>query len=78
MGCFGFWLIGYGLAYGRTTAFIGTDPNYFAASGFEDVPEDNYVLFMFQAGLSISSVSMISGCMAERAKLPQQIFYSFL
>ncbi len=33
---------------------------------------------MFQLSFAIASVSMISGPMGERAKLPQQIVFAFL
>ena len=43
IGMIGFWLIGYGIAYGNPKEFIGLDGNYFASSGFERLEEDNYL-----------------------------------
>lgn len=70
LGGIGFWLIGYGIAFGKPEHFFGTDPKYYAAEGFEETEEDNYCLFMFQLSFSIASTTMIAGAMAERAKLP--------
>ena len=46
-GCIGWWLVGYGFAYGNVKNFIGTDSRYFAASGFEELEEDHYLKFIF-------------------------------
>eukprot|EP00347_Sterkiella_histriomuscorum_P019594 403341033 len=78
LGVLGFWLIGYGIAFGKVEKIIGKNVSYYASSGFEDVPEDNYELFMFQVAFSIASTTMISGSMAERAQLPQQILFTFI
>lgn len=42
-GCVGWWLVGYGFAFSDATAFIGGDKDFFAASGFENLEEDNYL-----------------------------------
>ena len=47
LGTIGFWLFGYGLAFGKVKNYYGEDSNYFAAIGYERVSEDNYELFMF-------------------------------
>ena len=48
-GCIGWWLVGYGFAFGEpyTNGFIGGHKDYFASSGFENLPEDNYLRFIF-------------------------------
>jgi hypothetical protein len=43
IGMIGFWLLGYGFAYGNVKEFIGLDGAYFASSGFERLKEDNYI-----------------------------------
>ena len=67
MGCIGFWLFGYGIAFGQVDTFIGTNHDYYASKGFEKLEEDNYMLLIFQLSFSVSSTTMISGSMAERA-----------
>ncbi|CDW89642.1 ammonium transporter [Stylonychia lemnae] len=78
LGTIGFWLFGYGLAFGKVRKYYGDDSDYFVSRGFEKVSEDNYTLFMFQVAFSLASTTMISGSMAERAQLPQQILFTFL
>lgn len=70
LGCIGFWLIGYGIAFGLPENLVGTDPRYYSAVGFDSIMVDQYGLFMFQLSFSIASTTMISGAMAERGKLP--------
>jgi ammonia channel protein AmtB len=38
-----FWLSGYGLAFATPEYFVGNSKQFFASSGFEHVPEDNYL-----------------------------------
>jgi len=40
IGCLAFWLIGYGIAFGDVKLFIGTNGNYYASSGFENIELD--------------------------------------
>ncbi len=70
VGTIAFWLIGYGLAFGKVESFLGKDLKYYASNGFESVEEDNYELFMFQVAFSIAATTMVSGSMAERSQLP--------
>lgn len=37
------WLVGYGLAYGNVTMFMGHDSWYFASMGFERMLYDSYL-----------------------------------
>ena len=46
-GCIGWWLVGYGFAFSDGNGFIGGDSKYFASSGFDSLPEDNYIRFVF-------------------------------
>ncbi len=70
LGCIGFWLIGYGIAFGIPDKMVGTDTRFYASSGYDLIKVDQYALFMFQLSFSIASTTMIAGSMAERAKLP--------
>lgn len=77
-GCLGFWLLGYGFAFGDVHTFIGLDPRYFAASGFESLEEDNYLRFVFYAAFALTSSTIVLGALAERTKLVCYLIYSFL
>lgn len=77
-GCLGWWLVGYGLAYSDNTPFIGGDKRYFAASGFESLPEDNYLLFIFEFSFAATAASIVAGSLAERTQLITYIIFSFL
>ena len=43
VGLLGFWLIGYGIAYGNVKELFGTDKDYYASAGFERLESDNYL-----------------------------------
>ena len=48
VGFFGFWTVGYSLAYGDVKYFIGGgDKDYYAASGFENIKDDQYLTWIF-------------------------------
>ena len=47
VGFLGWWLLGFGFAFGNPKEFIGHDPLYFATSGFEKIPADNYLVWIF-------------------------------
>lgn len=46
--------------------FIGYDPKLFAASGFDDMKEDNYLNWIFHFAYASTSATIISGALAER------------
>lgn len=67
VGAIGFWLVGYAFAFGSPNGgFIGSDPNLFAASGFENDPRDNYLNWIFHFAYASTSATIISGALAER------------
>jgi Amt family ammonium transporter len=78
LGCLGFWLIGFGFAFGHVNGFIGLDKKFFASSGFEDMKEDNYLLFVFHVAFALTSSTIVLGALAERTKLRCYLIYSFL
>jgi Amt family ammonium transporter len=66
VGSIAFWLVGYGFAFGDVKSFIGGSPDYFAASGFENTPEDHYLLWIFHFAFASTSATIVSGSLAER------------
>ena len=79
VGALGFWLIGYGLAFGNVNGgFIGTTKYLFAASGFESVREDHYLNWIFHFSFAATSATIVSGALAERCQLNTYVIFSFL
>ena len=79
-GCIGWWLVGYGFAYGNVMAngFIGGDGWFFAASGFEKQKDDHYLNFIFQFSFAATAASIVAGSLAERTQLITYICFSFM
>ena len=78
IGTIGFWLIGFAFAFGHVKKFVGLDKRYFASNGFEDIKEDNYLLFVFHVAFALTSSTVVLGALAERTKLLCYIIYSFI
>lgn len=78
VGCIGFWLVGYAFAFGDVKSFIGGSPDFFASSGFEKMPEDHYLLWIFHFAFASTSATIVSGSLAERTQLNTYILFSFL
>ena len=78
VGSIGFWLVGYAFAFGDVKNFIGGSPDYFASSGFEQMPEDHYLLWIFECAFSTTAASIVSGSLAERCQLTSYVLFSFL
>ena len=67
VGCIGWWLLGFGFAFGDVNGgFIGTNKYYFAAYGFEKVSEDLYMSWIFHFAFAATSATIVSGALAER------------
>lgn len=67
VGCLGFWLIGYAFAFGDVKDFIGGSPDFFASAGFEKIPEDHYLLWVFHWAFACFAANIVSGSIAERS-----------
>ena len=89
-GAITFYLVGYGFAFGLKCAsacetedavkegFIGRDLSYFAASGFNDAEENNFIVWCFQFSFAATSATIVSGSLAERCRLPAYFLFSIL
>jgi Amt family ammonium transporter len=79
IGCLGFWLIGFGLAFGGdVSGFVGYKASYFAGSGYETEEEDLYLHFLFQFAFANTAATIVSGCLAERIHVFTYALFSFL
>jgi Amt family ammonium transporter len=85
----GFWLIGYGIAYGSSkNGFIGgkygyalSDDAFYVSGGEIDdaaAGELNYHSFFFQWAFVATAATIVSGSVAERCKLDAYFIYSFI
>jgi Amt family ammonium transporter len=63
------WLVGYGLAWGAPTKFIGSDGWYFASSGFEKMAGDNYLAWNYELAYLLIACVFFSGPLAERCRI---------
>jgi len=83
IGALAFWAMGYGFAFGQTGdkgGFIGDDTNLFFSSGFErkGVEADHYSEWNFQFACAATAITIVSGSLAERTRLPAYFLFSFL
>jgi Amt family ammonium transporter len=80
VGAIMFWLFGYGFAFGSNPSkFIGGDKVTFASAGFEYAKDkDHYASWIFQFSFAASCSTIVSGSLAERAKVHTYILFSAL
>lgn len=73
-----FWLVGFGLAFGLKDDgdFIGLDPRFFAASKFDEMEENYYLMWVFQYSFATTAATIVSGSLAERTQLPAYLAFS--
>jgi len=71
-GALGFWLLGYGFAYGDGNTWIGLDS--FALKGLSSGPD--YAFFFFQFAFAATAATIVAGTVAERCKMQAYLCYS--
>lgn len=74
-----YWAIGFGLSFGNdagTNPFVGV--GYFLFDDDSETMGYSYALFLFQLSFSTTATTIVSGAMAERAKLSAYIIFSFI
>jgi Amt family ammonium transporter len=70
-----FFLLGFGLMFGKTNGFFGTTD--FALSGTTLASgEWNYTFLIFQTVFAATAATIVSGAMAERTKFKSYLIYS--
>ncbi|XP_055643225.1 putative ammonium transporter 2 [Toxorhynchites rutilus septentrionalis] len=81
IGGFAFWLVGFGLAYGRskyTNWFVGWGDFFVDVSRNDPLLGGVMTAFMYEISFSSSSSTIASGGMAERFNFRAYCFYAFL
>ncbi|MBN2181011.1 MAG: ammonium transporter [Sedimentisphaerales bacterium] len=75
VGTLAFFLIGFGLMFGKTNGFFGT--TLFGLSGVEPGADWNWTFLIFQTVFAATAATIVSGAMAERTKFIGYLVYSF-
>jgi len=73
-GALGFWLLGYGFAYGEGPTFIGG--SNFALKGISTGYD--YAFFFFQFAFAATAATIVAGTVAERCKMVAYLCYSLM
>jgi Amt family ammonium transporter len=79
VGVLAFAAVGFGLAFGGTNKWIGTEGWFLDADAYAGV--GNLTLptfFVFQVAFAATAATIVSGAMAERTKFKSYFLYSFL
>jgi len=74
VGTIAFFLVGFGLMFGKTNGLFGT--SLFALGGLGD-NQWEYTFLIFQTVFAATAATIVSGAMAERTKFVGYIIYSF-
>jgi len=75
VGTIAFFLIGFGLMFGKTNGLFGT--TLFGLSGVEPGADWNWTFLIFQTVFAATAATIVSGAMAERTKFVGYLVYSF-
>ena len=75
VGTIAFFLIGFGLMFGKTNGLFGT--TLFGLSGVEPGTDWNWTFLIFQTVFAATAATIVSGAMAERTKFVGYLVYSF-
>lgn len=75
VGTIAFFLIGFGLMFGKTNGLFGT--TLFAMGGVEPGTHWNWSFLIFQTVFAATAATIVSGAMAERTKFVGYLVYSF-
>ena len=75
VGTIAFFLIGFGLMFGKTNGIFGT--TLFGLSGVEPGTDWNWTFLIFQTVFAATAATIVSGAMAERTKFIGYLVYSF-
>jgi Amt family ammonium transporter len=81
-GVFGFWIVGFGLAFGPSdpTGFIGMSDSIYTVSAHFDryTVEDLNLKWIFQFAFANTSSAIVSGLLMERCRIETYGAFSFL
>lgn len=75
VGTIAFFLIGFGLMFGKSNGLFGT--TLFGMSGVEPGSDWNWTFLIFQTVFAATAATIVSGAMAERTKFIGYLVYSF-
>jgi len=75
-----FWAIGWGLAYGTTNGFIGTDAFFFSGMDADgsNLNASLYVNFFYQFAFAAAAATIVTGAIAERTNFWGKILYTII